>query len=128
MGLAKARFLAFIVVSVVGYFTRQWFGDIILAVASNKAPACLEMLGSTTTEENGVTYIIGSVRNSCDRKFGRVTVSFKVDHQRVATGELPEFTVPAYSRNIEPGQIKEFRTSAPVSKDASYRFDSISAY
>ena len=86
------------------------------------------MLGSTTTEENGSTYIIGSVRNSCDQKFRRVTVSFKIDHQRVATGELPEYTASAYSRNVEPGQIKEFKTSTPVSKNASYRFDAISAY
>jgi hypothetical protein len=124
----KARFLALIVFSITGYFARPWFEGYVLAIASSKAPDCLEMLGSTTTEENGGTYIIGSVRNSCDRKFGRVTVSFKLGHQRVATGELPEYTVSAYTRDVEPGQIKEFRSSAPVSKDASYRFDSISAF
>ncbi|MBZ5674039.1 MAG: hypothetical protein LAP61_07310 [Acidobacteriia bacterium] len=124
----KARFLALIVLSVTGYFTRPLFESFILSVATSKAPACLDMLGNTTTEDNGGTYIIGSIRNSCDRKFGRVTVSFKIDHQRVATGELPEATVSAYTRDLEPGQTKEFRTSTSVSKDTSYRFDAISAY
>jgi len=124
----KARFLALVVISVAGYFTRPLFEGFILSVASNKAPACLEMLGSTTTEDSGITYIIGTVRNSCDRKFSSVTVSFKIDHQRGPTGEFPEYTASAYSRNVESGQIKEFRTSSPVSKNATYRFDAISAY
>ena len=124
----KARLLALIVVSVTGYFTRPLFERYVLAVAASKAPPCLELLGSTTTEDNGISYIVGSVRNSCDQKFSRVTVSFKIDHQRVATGELPETVVSAYGRNLEPGQVKEFKSTMPVSKDTTFRFDSISAY
>ena len=78
----KARFLAFLVVSVTGYFTRPWFEGYVLGIATSKAPDCLEMLGSTTTEDSGSTYAIGSVRNNCDRKFDMVTVSFKMDHRR----------------------------------------------
>ena len=124
----KAGLLALVCIFAAGYITRPLFRGFILSATSNKAAECLEMLGNTTTEENGIAYIIGSVRNNCDRPFGSVTVTFKLDRQPGPTGDLPETTISAYSRNVEPGQTKEFKAVVPISKNATYRFDSISAF
>ena len=123
----KAGLIVLLCIFAAGYITRPQFRSFILSATSDKS-ACLEMLGNTTTEENGSTYIAGSVRNNCDRKFGSVTVSFKLDRQSGSAGAFGETIVSAYSRDVEPGQTKEFKSFAPVSKTATYRLDAISAF
>jgi hypothetical protein len=86
------------------------------------------MLGNTTTEENGSTFIIGSVRNNCDRKFSSVTISFKLDSTPGPMENMPTGGAYAYSRDVEPGQIAQFKSAWPVSRDATFRFDGITAY
>ena len=94
----------------------------------SKAPACLEVLGSTTSEEDGVTYIVGSLRNTCETKFSQVTVLFKLDRVPGPMEGMSEGSAYAYSRDVEPGDVRQFKSAIPVSKDSSYRPDGISAY
>ncbi len=124
----KAAIVTVVSLLALGYFTRPLFRSFITSATSDKAAACLEMLGNTTTEENGITYIIGSVRNHCDRRFGSVTVTFKLDRTPGPTQDMPESTVSAYSRDVEPGRTAQFKTAVPVAKDSTYRFDAITAY
>jgi hypothetical protein len=123
----KAGILVVVSIFALGFITRPLFRTFITSAKADKS-TCLEMLGNTTTEENGTTYIIGSVRNNCDRKFGYVTITFKLDRQRGPMENFSEASVSAYSRDVEPGQTKEFKTFAPISKDVTYRFDAITAY
>jgi hypothetical protein len=111
----------------LGFVTRPLFRNFITSATSDKS-ACLEMLGNTTTEENGSTFIIGSVRNNCDRKFSNVTISFKLDSTPGPMENMPEGGAYAYGRDVEPGQIAQFKSALPVSRNATYRFDEIAAY
>ena len=124
----KAGILTLAALLAIGYVTRTLFRDFILSATSDKAAACLEMLGNTTTEENGTSYIVGSVRNNCDRRFGNVMVTFKLDRQPGPMENMSEYPISAYARDVEPGQTAQFKTVLPVSKDATYRFDAISAF
>ena len=124
----KAGLLTLVSLFAVGFITRPLFKQFILSATSDKAKECLEMLGSTTTEESGSTYIIGDVRNNCERRFSSVTVSFKLDRQSGPSENFPETTIAAYSRDVGPGQTKQFKTVVPISKNSTYRFDAISAY
>jgi hypothetical protein len=124
----KAGILTLVSLLALGYITRPLFRSFITSATSDHAAACLEMLGNTTTEENGITYIVGTVRNNCERKFGYVTVTFKLDRQPGPAENLPDAPVSAYSRDVGPGQTKEFKTVVPISKNSTYRFDAISAY
>jgi hypothetical protein len=124
----KAGIIALVSLVILGYFTRPLFRNFIASATSDKAAACLEMIGNTTTEEDGHAYIIGSVRNNCDRTFGNVTVSFKLDRTAGPMENMPEARATGYVRDLAAGQTKSFRTVVPISKDSTYRFDTISAY
>ena len=124
----KAGILTLVSFFVLGYITRPLFRSFITSATSDHAAACLEMLGNTTTEENGITYIIGTVRNNCERKFGSVTVTFKLERQPGPMENFSEVPVSAYARDVGPGQTKQFKTAMPISKNSTYRFDAISAY
>jgi len=104
-----------------------WVGSRLGSVGS-KAPACLEVLGSTTSEEDGVTYIVGSLRNTCDTKFSLVTVLFKLDRVSGPMEGMSGGSIYAYSRDVVPGEVRQFKSAIPVSKDSSYRPDGINAY
>jgi hypothetical protein len=123
----KAGILVLVSIFALGYITRPLFRNFITSATSDKS-ACLELLGNTTTEENGVAFIIGSIRNNCDRKFSNVTISFKLDSTPRPMDSLPEAGAYAYSRDVQPGQIAQFKSALPVSKNSTYRFDGISAY
>jgi len=123
----KAGILTLVFLFALGYVTRHLFRSFITSATSDHAAACLEMLGSTTTEEDGNTYIIGTVRNNCERKFGNVTVTFKLDRQPGPMENL-DAPVSAYARDVGPDQTKQFKTAVPISKNSTYRFDAISAY
>ena len=124
----KAGMITLVCIFAAGYITRPLFRGFILSATSNKAAECLEMLGNTTTEEDGITYIVGNVRNNCDRRFGSVTVTFKLDRKPGPKENMSEYPISAYARDVEPGQTKQFKTVVPISKDATYRFDAITAY
>src|SRR5262249_46376293 len=93
---------------------------------------CIQFVGSTTSEENGVNYVVGSVRSSCDRTYSSVTISFLADRQNSASAprnsELSPAPFFAYVRNLKPGATEEFRSALPVSRSVSYRFEAISAF
>jgi len=123
----KAGILTLVSFLALGYVTRPLFRSFITSATSDHAAACLVLLGSTTTEEDGNTYIIGTVPNNCERKFGNVTVTFKLDRQPGPMENL-DAPVSAYARDVGPDQTKQFKTAVPISKNSTYRFDAISAY
>ncbi len=99
--------------------------NFIFSASSAKAPKCLEMLGSTTVQNGGVTAITGSIKNNCEVKYKSIQVSFSVDP--LASSNSPATTVVAYGDDLLPGKIWDFRTM-PVPKNSTYRFKEISAY
>ena len=104
------------------------FGPRLPDLASNKAVStCLELGGHTTALEQGRTYITGTIRNRCDRKFGNVTIVFKLDPKRGPMENL-QGVAYAYARDMTAGETKQFKSALPISEDSTYRFDSISAY
>ena len=120
--------LGLIAVVVVVYAARAGFRHIMNSVATDKGSTCLEMLNNTTSEDEGATYIIGSIKNNCDSSFGQVTILFKVDRAPGPQGEMPEGMAQAYTRDLKGGEIREFKTAQPISKDSSFRFDGINAF
>jgi hypothetical protein len=109
---------------VVVYSVSDWVKQYLVTAVSAAPPTCLEMLGNTTTEENGITTIVGRIRNNCNREYALVQVGFKID--RTDTVGLPPAIVSAYGRDLQPGAMWEFRTS-PIAKNAAYRLDKITA-
>jgi hypothetical protein len=123
-----AAILALIAILAAGYVARGWFRSYIVSMTTDKAPACLEVLGHTTSEEEGRTYIIGSIRNHCQRSFGHVTILFKLNRAPGASDGLPEGVAYAYGNDVKGGEVRKFKTALPVSRNAIYRFDGINAY
>jgi hypothetical protein len=109
-----------IIVAVAGYTARAWFGSHVVSMITSKGPDCLEVLGSTTAEEEGSTFIVGSFKNNCDQGFGSVTILFSLDRTPGPLGDLPEGVAYAYSRDIKAGEIRDFKTALPVSRNATY--------
>ena len=118
-----ANVLVVIAFLLAVYSFSDWVKQYLVKTVAAAPPTCLEMLGNTTMEENGITTIIGSIRNNCEHGYGLVQVGFKID--RPETG-LPPSLVIAYGRDLEPGETWQFRTS-PVPKNAAYRVDKITA-
>ena len=112
------------------YYLRTHFGEWIQSAASSSTPSCLEMLGSTTSEEDGVTNIVGNIKNNCDRKYLYVQVVFTLDNSNAdpAMRDMPEPKAVASVRDLEAGATMPFKTAIPVSKNATYRLDGITAY
>ena len=103
----------------------QGFRQTITEATKDRAADCLTLAGSTTREYQRYSYIVGSVRNRCETKFDQVTVTFKLDR---ASSTLPEATIPAYIRNLKPGETKEFRSAHRIDKDTTFRFDRITGH
>jgi hypothetical protein len=55
-----------------------------------------------------------------------VTVLFKLD--RRSGVELPDAVAYAYSRDVKPGETRQFKSAVPVSKNGTFRFDGMNAY
>lgn len=110
-----------VVVYILGGSLKKY----IFSASSAKAPSCLEMLGSTITENGGVAAITGSIKNNCGQKYGSIQVSFTLD----PAGNLksPPAKAVAYGEDLLPGKTWDFRT-LPVPKNSTYRFNEISAY
>ena len=101
------------------------FRRTITAATKDRAADCLTLAGSTTREYQRYSYIVGSVRNRCETRFDQVTVTFKLDR---GSSTLPNATVPAYLRNLKPGETKEFRSAHRIDKNTTFRFDGITGF
>jgi hypothetical protein len=120
----------------VRYLIQEIYGGVITSATTDQAAACLSVTGSTTAVEDGNTDIVGTIRNRCDRKFGQVTVSFKISRSssgwtastRPSAVELPDAVITAYVRDVQPGETRRFKSSTHVSKNAVFRFDRISGF
>ncbi len=126
--MKASTLIGLIVVVAAIYAVRVGFRTVISSVTQGVSPTCLELVGKTTREDEGRTYIVGSVRNNCTRKYGSVTVVFKLDRQRGPMENMSEGVAYAYIRDVGPGETRAFKSAFPVSKDATFRFDTISAY
>ena len=116
-----------IAILALGYALRGLLRYELGSVTSDRT-ACLEMQGSTTTEEDGVTFIVGNIKNNCSTRFGQVTVAFRLAPTPGVTENLATASAYAYCRDVEPGDVRQCKTALPVSKDASYRFEGINAF
>ena len=116
--------IAFFVIRAL--FT-SWFQDQLVSNAGSTSASCLAMLGSTTSEENGHTYIIGNIRNNCSRTVGSVTVFFKLDRRGVKE-TVQGATVAAYTRDLKVGETRRFKSTMAIGEDSTFRFDTIVAY
>jgi hypothetical protein len=123
----KALF-GILVLIALALAARGLFQHFIVSTISSNSSDCLDVVGSTTSEVDGGTYITGSVRNSCDRDFGNVTISFKLDATPGPFGTMSGGGAFAYARNVKAGESKEFKTSMPVPKEATYRLEGINAF
>jgi hypothetical protein len=112
-----ANVLVVIALLVVVYSFSDWAKQYLVTAVSAAPPTCLEMHGNTTSEENGITTIVGRVKNNCEREYGFVQVAFRIDNSAF---------VFAYGRDLRPGAIWDFRTP-PVAKKAAYRLEKITA-
>jgi hypothetical protein len=127
----SAGILALIAIFGIRYAFSGWLRDYLTTRTTGKAPVCLYLAGSTAAEEEGRTYIVGSIKNNCDRNFIDVMVLFKLDRPPGPPGPLGDLAAPvasAYARDVKAGEVREFKTAVPVSRDTTYRFDGINAF
>jgi hypothetical protein len=100
---------------------------VVTTAVSDHAAECLVMAGNTTREVEGSTYIVGSFENRCDRKFDQVTIGFLID-QPLDAKFKSDAPVLAYVRSVQPGERRDFKTMFRIEKNATYRFDKITAF
>ena len=120
-------FLGLVAILAIGYYIRGVVWNRVVSSATAPTSDCLAVLGSTTSEDEGRTYIVGSIQNNCDRNFGNVTVLFKVDNPN-ASGSFSEGVAYAYGRNVKAGEVQQFKSAMPVAKNATFRFDGVNAF
>jgi hypothetical protein len=124
---------------------RQYLGDMfttaVTGAVSADAAECISFLGSTTNEQEGRTYIIGSIRNKCEYRIDSVTIHFKVQrgYEDSPTyspvngrNQTPYRSIQpaleyAYVRDLKPGETQKFKSALPVWNKALVRFDKITA-
>ena len=119
--------LGLIAVLAVIYAASGLFRNYLVSISTGKAPGCLEMLGKTTTEEEGLTFIISSIKNNCGRKYSQVTVVFKMDRMPGPIENLPAFVAYAYSSDVESGETRRFKSALTISRNTTFRLDEINA-
>jgi len=109
------------------YYISQQYQKVAAAVTSGEPASCVAMVGNTRTEENGHTYVVGTIRNNCEHKVGHVTISFKVERQSDSAfnSDAPAY---AYVNDVAPGETRSFKTQFQIAKDMGYRFDRITAF
>src|ERR1700722_12704882 len=100
-------FLGMAALVVAGYFVRHQLTT-VMSTATTQTPTCLEMVGSTTSEEEGVTYITGSFRNNCGRDISHVTVMFKLDQ---APGSFGLSQAYAYGNDVKADETREVKSA-----------------
>jgi hypothetical protein len=120
MNTVKRRILLLLIL----FFTSSCT-NFVRSLSAGPEQSCLVLTGSTTREIEGITRIIGSVRNDCKRRFGNVTVALRV--YRTDRTNLPDPVIAGYVRDLKPGETKDFET-LPVGRNASYSLDKITGY
>ncbi len=95
----------------------------VMSAATTDTSQCLMLEGNTTTVENGVTYITGTVRNDCDRSFSNVTVIFNL----FGDDTFGQQTVMGYARGLVPHGTVPFQTQG-IRKYEGHRLDSIHGF
>src|SRR5262249_26959139 len=143
MKLPATLILAIIAFLAVRYAMREGIRAVVKEATTDHAANCLVLRGHTTSFQDGHTYITGSFTNNCDRKFSNVTVAFMLDRSGVSTAifspafgssltrnpppkpalDLPPAPIFAYSRDVRPGETRQFKTQHSISEDATFRFD-----
>ena len=106
----------------------DWFRSALITKVSANPATCVSMLGNTTNEQDGATYIVGTIRNTCDHRIGSVTVIFKLEQGYGPNKPWREGFAQAYARDVAPGETRKFKSAMPVSKNSIVRFDKINAY
>jgi len=109
-------------------FLQNRYQTVVTGVTTGRTSNCLAMLGSTTREEGRSTYIVGSIRNDCNRTIGHVTVVFKVDGPNDARFNHRDAIFYAYENDVRPGETRMFKTLFQIGKNDTYRFDGVNAY
>src|SRR5215813_8634450 len=119
----------------IRYGIREIYTGVVTSATTDQVAACLSLTGSTTAVDDGNTDIVGTIRNNCGRRFGQVTVSFKLDRSSSGSQrstrpamDLPEAVIVAYLRDVQPGETRRFKSSTHVHNNAVFRFDRISAF
>ncbi len=122
--------LGVVAVALVLLYIRSIYQGTTSAVTQGGDTSCLKVLGSTTSEQDGGTYIVGSVRNECGRNYPSVTVVFKLDASgpEAKTFRSPGAYAQAYIRDLKPSEMKRFKTALPIPKNGLYHFDKITAF
>ena len=101
----------------------------VTSATTNKSGQCLVLVGATTSLQDGGTYIVGSIRNQCDRPFLDVTTVFKLDPpMQGPMTHSSGFYSQAYSREVKPHELRKFKSAMPVPADTIFHLDSIRGF
>jgi hypothetical protein len=123
-----ASILAVIAILALRPVLSDWFRSSLTAAVSANPASCVSMLGNTTNEQDGATYIVGTIRNKCEHPIGSVTVIFKLERGYGPNSPWHEGFAQAYARDVAPGETRKFKSAMPVSKNSIVRFDKINAF
>jgi len=105
------------------------FQTALTSATTNKSGQCLVLAGATTSLRDNGTYIVGSVRNQCDRGFLDVTVVFKLDPPMQGNmSHSSGFYSQAYLRDVKPNELRQFKSVMPVPADTIFHLDSIRGF
>lgn len=109
------------------YFLMENYKKVASAITSGRPSKCVSLEGSTTSEDQGAMYLVGTVRNGCETPVSNATIAFKVDRafDSAYTSDTP---IIAYAHDIPAGGTRTFKLQIPRNHGFSYRLDSISAF
>ena len=100
----------------------------IKEIAAGPEIKCIVLDGHVTSETNRIHVIKGAVRNDCQRAYGSVTVSFRLEPAPGANGGITTRPMAfGYVHDLKPGETKEFET-LPIGSNPSTMFDKITAF
>src|SRR5262245_23344400 len=142
----RTLLLAIVALIAIRYALREGLRSLVTSVTTDYAAKCLTMVGHTNSVQDGSTFITGSFKNSCDRKFSHVTVAFILDsspridvtqlwsparsgaaaNREPETANLPKAPILAYSSDVQPGETRHFKSAMSIPENSIYHFDKIS--
>ena len=125
---ASGVLLAILAFLGLRWFLQHQYQTVITAATSPGPSSCLTMLGNTTRDEDGRTYIVGAFRNDCGRRVSHVTLIFKAPGPVDSKFNSRDAFFQAYESDVQPGETRHFKTMFGVGKDTIYRFDRFAAY
>src|SRR5262245_48921792 len=141
--------LAIVALIAIRYALREGLRSLVTSVTTDYAAECLTIVGHTTSVQDGSTFITGSFKNSCDKKFSHVTVAFILDsspridvthlwsparsgaapnREPETALNLPKAPILAYSSDVRPGETRQFKSAMSIPENSIYHFDKISGY